>query len=297
MYNYPIMSWADFTTLLLTKFDLDPIYAMLTDAVADEAIDSPTLKRWLLAYWCYYSAGTASFIAEQPSHQFYEAMRAGFSGEGQYPRGHERRHFRGKDGMKAIDHLESFGPAENVVDFIYLYGDGGEYQAVANRAMQFTLFGPWIAWKICDMGERVLCLDIDFYGTSLYMYKDPVQGGALYRFGDWQHPITETELAEVVAAMEGEFVHYLAPPYLDRPLNVQEYETIFCKYKAHIKGHYPPLFDIMEIRHGLKEWGGLAGVLMNYLPDGVTDYQEAGPVIPSPINVLAINSLELEVIA
>lgn len=291
MYNYSIMPWADFCATLLTKFDLDPIYPMLVNAVVDGAMDGDTLKRWLLAYWCYYSAGTASFIAECPSNQFYDAMRAGFSGEGQYPRGHERRHFRGKNGLKAIEHLESFGPAEKVVDFIYkldYLGKQQTYGYIAERAMKFTLFGPWIAWKICDMGERVLCLDIDFYGTSLYMYKDPVQGGALYRFGDWQHPITEAELAEVVKAIECEFTNYLAPPHLDRPINVAEVETILCKYKAHIKGHYPPLFDIGEIRHGLQGWGELAGALMNYLPDGVTDYQSIRAITSSLINALEV---------
>lgn len=278
MYNYPLMSWADFSTTLLTKFDLDPIYAMLVDAVAAGAMDEPTLKRWLLAYWCYYSAGTASFIAEEPSHKFYEFMRLGFSGANQYSRGHERRHFRGENGLKAIDHLERFGPAEKVVDFIYA-GACLTYSCVAERAMGFTLFGPWIAWKICDMGERVLCLDVDFHDTSLYMYKDPVQGGALYRFGDWQHPINEAELALVVKMIETEFDGYMAPPHLDRPINVQEVETLLCKYKAHVKGHYPPLFDIVEIRHGLENWGDLAGVLLQYLPDGVTNYQSIRPML------------------
>lgn len=272
MYNYPLMSWADFSTTLLTKFDLDPIYAMLVDAVAAGAMDAPTLKRWLLAYWCYYSAGTASFIAEWPSDKFYEAMRAGFSGEGQYSRGHERRHFRGENGLKAIDHLERFGSAEKVVDFIYA-GACLTYSCVAERAMGFTLFGPWIAWKICDMGERVLCLDVDFSSADLYMYKDPVQGCALYLFNDWKHPITRDEVARAVADMLSKLKQFKEPPHLDRPLNIQSAETIACKYKAHVKGHYPPLFDIEEIRHGMKGWGDLAQTLLQYMPDGVTDYQ------------------------
>lgn len=271
-YKYPLVNWLDFSINLLKKFDLDPIYVILTNTTIPENV----LKRWLLAYWCYYSAGTASHIAEQPD--FYAAMRQKFSGEGQYPRGHERRHFRGNDGWKAIEYLEQFGAPEKVVDHIYT--GAMDYQSVAGRAMQFKLFGPWIAWKICDMGERVMCLDVDFSNTNLYMYKDPVQGAALYMYEDWQHPISKEEVGwvvedilEVLGDMRVARQSFLAPPHLDRPLNIQEVETLLCKYKAHVKGHYPINFDLTEIRHGLVGWGDLAQQLLGVLPDGETDYQ------------------------
>lgn len=263
-YTYDKIGWAEFTDKLMTTFDLDPIYVILSATEMSEDV----LKRWMLAYWCYYSSGPASYIAEQAD--FYAAMREGFQGEGQYPRGHERRHFRGSAGWEAIAYLETFGPPEKVVDYIY---DGGplDYQSVAARAMKFKLFGPWIAWKICDMGERVFCIDVDFSNADLNMYKDPVQGAALYRFGDWRHPIKPAEVQSAVAEALWEMSGYLAPPYLDRPLNVQEIETCFCKFKAHVKGHYPVMFDTLEICDALKEWryhSDLAGELLKHLPNG-----------------------------
>lgn len=267
-YKYDLIPWYEFASHLLTSFDLDPIYVILTEA----SIPDSMLKRWLLAYWCYYSSGPASYIAECPD--FYDAMRDGFAGNQQYPRGHERRHFRGSAGWEAINFLETYGPPEKVVDYIY---EGGplDFQSVANRAMKFKLFGPWIAWKIADMGERVMCYPIDFSNANLNMYKDPVQGAALYMFGDWQHPIKPDEVHAAVGLALKEFKGYLAPPFLDRPLNVQEIETCFCKAKASIKGHYPLNFDTHEITDTLKsgKWGDLASELLRHMPDGARKYQ------------------------
>lgn len=267
-YKYDLIDWTTFCNKLLTTFDLDPIYVILTQADLPDNI----LKRWLLAYWCYYSSGPASYIAECPD--FYDAMYDGFAGVDQYPRGHERRHFRGNAGLEALQFLETYGPPEKVVDYIY---EGGplDFQSVANRAMKFKLFGPWIAWKIADMGERIMCYPIDFSNANLNMYKDPVQGAALYTFGDWQHPIKPDEVHAAVYRAEKDLSRYTAPPFLDRPLNVQEIETCFCKYKAHVKGAYPINFDTLEITHTLKsgKWGDLAEELYHHMPNGAYRYQ------------------------
>ena len=52
-----------------------------------------------------------------------------------------------------------------------------------------------------------------------------------------------------------------------RRVNVQEVETIFCKYKSHLKGHYPVGKDSEEIRHALEGWGDTAQELQKYIPD------------------------------
>ena len=262
-YTYDRVPWLEFASNLLQTFDLDPIYVILTETDMPEDM----LKRWMLAYWCYYAAGPASYIAEQPD--FYTAMREGFSGEGQYSRGHERRHFRGQAGWDAIAYLEAFGSPEHVVD--YIYTGPLDYQSVANRAMKFKLFGPWIAWKIADMGERVLCMDIDFYNTNLYIYKDPVQGAALYLYGDYQQSISQADLNDVIEDILVRLKGFAAPPFLDRPLAVNEVETVLCKWKSHVRGSYPLNYDLKEICEGLKEWlhdSQLAGELLKHLPNG-----------------------------
>jgi hypothetical protein len=42
-----------------------------------------------------------------------------------------------------------------------------------------------------------------------------------------------------------------APPRYERPINIQEVETILCKWKSHLSGHYELGKDIIEVRHGL----------------------------------------------
>ena len=51
---------------------------------------------------------------------------------------------------------------------------------------------------------------------------------------------------------------YLFAPSLklgNRRVNIQEVETILCKWKSHMNGHYPLSNDVDEIQHGLREWG------------------------------------------
>lgn len=240
------ITYQDFGIDLLSTFDLDPLYPM----VLRVGLDERTLKRWLLAYWCYYAAGAASYIAEQKD--FYRAM---YDGIPKYPRGHERRHFRGDAAMRGIAGLQSFGSPERVVDAMICHNS---FQAISRAAQSFPQFGPWIAWKIADMTERVLCQPVDFGDAELGVYRDPVKGAALLWYGDQHHEIDMDTLHEVVELSLGLFADYMAPPFLDRPVNIQEIETILCKFKSHYNGHYPLGNDSYEIAHGLQGWGDLA---------------------------------------
>jgi hypothetical protein len=56
-------------------------------------------------------------------------------------------------------------------------------------------------------------------------------------------------------------------------VNVQEIETIFCKYKSYVKGHYHVGKDIHEIREALiytqkySKRTGLANALLKAMPE------------------------------
>lgn len=251
-----VMTPQCFGQVLIGSGDLDPIYIMLHEA----NLDSNTLKRWLLAYWCYYSAGVASRIAE--SSDFWGDMWQAHNLR--WPRGAERRHFRGDVSRKALVCLQSTGTTpERIVD--HMTG-GSDLSGIINRVQQYSGFGPWISWKIADMAERVLHLNVDFTHANLGMYRDPVKGAALVLTGDEDYPISPDELQSVVDNMTVAFRDYSAPPYYDRPINVQEVETVLCKYKSYCHGHYPPGKDTREVYHGLHGWGKLASQLRPYLP-------------------------------
>lgn len=293
-------SVTEFGRSLLRTGDLDPVYVALYKA----QLDRSTLARLCLAYWCFYSLGLAARLAEIKSPKAYWAamMRAAVN-EGQnpdgskpYPRGAERRHYRGAQAVASMASLISLYPkgAEQAVDGMLGIGKGTArpygldmtYGSVSAAVQRHRGFGPWIAFKIADMSERVLGYGTDFTDCHLGIYKDPRQGAAVacleYRYPGslkqdgvnkfaqtpWEYPITDAELQETVSHYVSIFrkERFKAPPNNNRLVNVQEIETIFCKYKSHLKGHYPLGKDTREIEHGLRGMGDLAESLRHALP-------------------------------
>lgn len=250
-------TWQTFGRELILTEDLDPVYTMLVEA--EPLMGERLLKRFLLAYWCYYHSGVSATIAE--SDDFYATMWQGI--EERWPRGMERRYFWGKTAVGAIEYLQAWGEPEAIVDRMTIHTT---FRGATEAIQSFNGFGPWMGWKVADMAERVLHIPVDFSESTLGIYKDPVQGAALVRFGDWKHPITEDELAEEVERQVREFAGLMAPPYYDRPPNIQEVETNLCKFKAHWKGFYPMGNDTYHLRHSLVGWGDLAGELLRWVP-------------------------------
>jgi len=250
------MNYVEFGKILLDTYDLDPLYVVLAQTSWKES----TMFKFLLGYWTFYSAGVACSLANTPSKNYYKYMRE--LDRVRAPRGHERRHMRGAIFQNTVKGYEDFGAPEKVVERMIM---GDTFQCVSNSVQHFKGYGPWISWKIADMKERVLQIPVDFGDAEIGVYRDPVKGAALIHFGDQKHPITTEEVHHVFEYMAPKFRQYKAPPYQDRPLNMQELETICCKYKSYINGHYPPGLDTKDIMEGLEGWGDLAEELSTYL--------------------------------
>lgn len=285
-----------FGDALLKTGDLDPVYTTIHYAGLDEA----TRLRLALAYWCFYHLGFAARLAEQKTPaKFWELFEKAVinktnpDGTKPYPRGAERRHFRGANAQKAYAHLRGrYRTPEGAA--CGLVGVGPRQPAFrqpvtfssVSRAVQTHVgFGPWIAFKIADMSERVLGIPVDFRDCELGIYRDPRQGAAvafLEAFQEispnspginlkdtkpWDWNITDGELRDTVAHYTKVFRKHKAPPAFDRQVNVQEVETVFCKYKSHLRGHYRVGKDTDEVGHGLIGWGDLAEQLNQGLND------------------------------
>lgn len=248
------LSWHEFGAQLIDTGDLDPLYIILSQTSWTEKF----ILKWLLGYWIFYSAGPASILAE--SDDFYQDAIRGDAGH--WPRGHERRHMRGDNFQRTLKSLMDFGSPLKVASYMM---DGNDFQSIGKRVKTFAGFGPWIAWKIADMAERVVHKPVDFSNADIAVYDDPVKGAALIGFGDQSYPITGDEIQYVFNDMELVFCEYKAPPYFDRPVNIQEMETIACKYKSHCNGHYPMGLDTREIYEGLDNWCDSADELRRYL--------------------------------
>jgi hypothetical protein len=273
-----MLSYKQFGKILLLTGDLDPVYVMLTNS----GLHKDVLARWCLAYWMFYHCGVASKIAAQPSKEFFnKALELFDSG---CPRGTERRHFRGAKARKAIRELRKL--SDNHPEWIvgFVFGEINNQKArvtrtdrrmsftdVSRRVLELPQFGPWMAFKVADMGERVLGYDVCFDDCELSMYKDPIKGAALVTFGDQEHEMEARHVKKCVTKLIGEFGQLEAPPLVKgkwgRGVNLQEIETILCKYKSHVNGHYPPGKDSIEIHEALDDWGKLARKLQRHVPD------------------------------
>lgn len=246
----PGITYKQFGKYLLDSLDLDPLYVILTQS----NMNDNQMKRWLLAYWIYYSAGVSSRLSEVSNPTaYYRMMRYG--NDNRWPRGHERRHMRGQTFIETVLGLEKYGAPEKVVDHLTCALDFDMHTRVVSKLYGF---GQWIAFKIFDMMERVLRIPTNIDNVNLYIYRDPVKGAALWEFGDQNHNITHDELGCVVCELMKMFKGYSAPPFMDRPLSPMEIETILCKSKSNYNGHYPLGNDVIDIQHGLGGWGDTA---------------------------------------
>lgn len=265
--DYPRLDIYAFGEHLLESGDLDPVYIGLAEA----ELDPDHLARWLLAYWCFYHVGAASYISDAIGPVFWDRMAIAATnslpapGGGRWPRGSERRHFRGRAATDAVDRLGSrFGSPHAIMSYlldgIEPGGDGLPFAEVAARAKGLPLFGPWIAFKVADMLDRLGLAEVDFDQASVFMFADPVKAALIF----WRQKLGLPETAkprdqthvinEVVSHLIAHFAGHTAPPTHERAVALQEIETILCKWKSHLNGHYPLYNDINEIQHGLLEW-------------------------------------------
>lgn len=267
--EYKRLSCAAFGEELLTSMDLDPVYV----AVARAPMNNAQRSRLLVAYWCLYHLGAAARLSELPEKRFWWALFEAAANNntpkllpkqagGRWPRGTERRHWRGDQAINSAASVRerARGNAEALVDWL---GTGATFLEVLRRVRQLQGFGPWIGFKVADMLERVAGYDVSFADCELAFYEEPRKGAALYvgsvklkHDGDNYVDVAVKHLLH-----EARLGAFRAPPILQgsrRRVNVQEVETVLCKWKSHLGGHYPVGKDTREIYHGLDGWGDLA---------------------------------------
>jgi hypothetical protein len=101
------------------------------------------------------------------------------------------------------------------------------------------------------MLERLALTQIHFSQESV-LYDSPLEAARVLweeEEGAGQPPrsVGSWALARVVAELKG----LKAPPRYERTLNLQEAETVLCKFGSYRKGHYEIGKDIQECRHAL----------------------------------------------
>lgn len=271
------MNIEEFGSALIMTRDLDPVYVALHGAKLEKA----QLYRWLLAYWCFYHMGAASYLSEYGGPDFWNMMdRAAENASGppvhnqeRWPRASERRYFRGSKCVRAVGWLRNRWPepegavahvagmssglwADNVMGF-------RTEKTVMEVIGEWPLFGPWIGFKAADMLERCAGIKIQFSPDIGLVYKEP--RATLDILVEQRGGTPQERYAEVSEY----FRATPAPPALDRGCGPQEVETILCKWKSHLAGRYTVGKDILEVRHALVGWGETAERLRAAAPEEV----------------------------
>lgn len=253
------MDILEFSKILIKSGELDPIYNMLATAEEKKILNRPRLMRWCLAYWLFYHAGAVSDIVGLTENtDFWPACRA-LAAKKAGERGGYRIHFRGEPAVKAIDWLSNRFP--NPLSF-FPERKTWSFGELKNYVGFMPQFGPAITFKIADMFERVLRIPVNFSGCELSFYDAPVKGAQLL-FPDVSGPAAVSAATEY---LKTKLKHLKAPPYYDRPIGIQEIETILCGWKS-FQGKYKLGDDGRRIRREMAGHGRLAHKLVECLPE------------------------------
>lgn len=280
------LSVTDFGRQLVETGDLDPVYILLWES----KLSQDRLRKWLIAYWSFYHCGTSSWIVDQP---FYWKAMAQAANSKEYPRGTERRHFRGELSRKSVEWLSQRG-VPNLFDSLTGRIEGRlPLSLVMKNVCKWMGFGKWIAFKVADMLERLAICDIDFTATDTFLFDSPREGAIevvrRYAKGEaitddlapaWALDYLERKLgSKTLPRGSRAGAKLLAPPRYDRGLGPQEYETVLCKWKSYLGGSYYVGHDIEELVAGLGRFpkSPTARQLLkvaNRLSDNLIDYRE-----------------------
>lgn len=273
--NYERLGIEAFGQHLLDSNDLDPVYVALATMREEGRVSDKRLARWLVSYWMWYDCGVASWQCEVDGKAFWARLYEAARNEeptpfgGRWRRASERRHMRGEQAVAAVNHLRERyeDHPHRMVEQLKQPGDAGR---VINAAKSHRGFGPWISFKIADMVDRVLGIPLNFEDAHVFMFKDPVKAAAIL----WEEhkslprgsvkALKPSTLHSIVEHLKGMFSGYQAPPLMDRPVGLQEVETILCCWKSHLNGHYPLFNDQDEINHQIQPWLSHSGTAKNF---------------------------------
>lgn len=233
---------------LVTTNDLDPVYVVVHHA----GLSPGQLKRWLVAYWAFYHAGTASWAvgSSNSEEEFWLNMKTA-AGSKDYPRSSERRHYRGAQAAASVEYLRSRG-----VDGLFAdLGETGITHSAAHVIETVKVwkgFGPWIAFKVADMLERLGLYKIRF-GLATTLYSSPLEGAkSLWKRERKTEPpgcVGEWAVDRILSSRE--LAGLKAPPSYNRPLGYQEAETVLCKWHSYTKGSYHLGEDVEAVHKAL----------------------------------------------
>lgn len=242
------LSIYEFGRRLIESCDLDPVYCLLWHS----GFDKWTMQKWLLAYFCFYHVGTASWITETDTEAEYWGRMETAVGSKDYPRSPERRHYRGDNAKKSVAWLKQRGVGGLMGPLLCR---AWTVEQLIKYVKEWEQFGPWIAFKVADMIERLGLASVKFDAAAMLLFDSPKEGA--YRMRSTYNPAFKFPVEDRTVidwAIEGillKLQDLKAPPRYERYINEQEAETVLCKWNSYMSGHYELGEDIASCRRGL----------------------------------------------
>lgn len=225
--------WRKFAQAMFMLEDADPGYVLLKRAKLSYA----TKLRYVLAWCTFYNPGIAAVACQYEGDVFYDYLRS------LYPtasRASERRHFRGRAGLLALNQWQrEFPRPEEMVEECY----APTYLGVRQNMKPMVQMGDYFYWKLADIWDTVFDKPVDFTGCERYMPKVPKQGADII-FGMEKGIVVGFAFSEnqwLVPVMDAITKHVQAIDYPakgGRKLALQEAETVCCVFKQHVHGDY-----------------------------------------------------------
>lgn len=218
-------NWRKFAEQLFKLEDADPGYMLLRRA----ELNGDQKRRYVVAWCAYYNPGIAAIASNFQGSKFWDYLDSIYATA---KRASERRHFRGKSGLKALaDWRRDYPKPEqmivNCMDTTYL--------GVRRKMRGITQMGDYFYWKMADIIDTVFGQDVDFTGCEQYMPKVPKQGADIIAGMEFSWPDASLEATMSVITRH---IKKWRHPFNDRPLALQEAETVCCVFKQHVVGDY-----------------------------------------------------------
>jgi hypothetical protein len=219
--------------------DHDYVIKLMRDA----DITPEERESFLAVYSWFMSAGVAAYIASLPPSQQYDAVLAEYPA---FHRAFERRHFRGDKGRLAIlDHREKH--PESPGKGLRSWFAGGDWDSFCSTVQDVKMMGPYIRFLIYDMAQNGLeHLNLAFIPTTeIELYESPQAGARILALPGEDILATTRRLLEELKHVK----------VYGRNLEMQEIETLFCRYKKWARGTYKVGDDKVEAFHDLRNHG------------------------------------------
>lgn len=249
------MNILDFGALLIKTEDLDPVYCGLYRAKLPE----PQLCRLLLAYLSFYHLGVSAWLSEHEGGSFWDWMEQAAVNEtpapsgGRWPRGSERRHFRGQKCVNAVRRFVGHYAPETPVR---LLAKLPTEKLIIAQVCKWPMFSNWAGFKAADLMERVYGAPIKFNPNLGLMYDSP-RAALNQLVVDPSFIAVNREPEALYSILMTHFSETKAPP------------RILCKWGSMKSGHYWVGKDIKEVREALHGWGETAHQILNPMPPEV----------------------------